>query len=169
MFEIISFTIWNYFLKFITLNYFVMATVTLNKKQKGIIDEIPSVGDFSKIYFYIKKSKLDFEYISILDKIIGLNDDVLSKCLNITPRTFRNYKNKQDLILKDNIKEHIILILSLYKHGTEVFDTVDNFELWLSKKNYLLDNKAPVDFLETISGIKFIDNRLTAIEYGENV
>lgn len=145
-----------------------MATYTLNKKQKKIIDEIPAVSDFSNIYFYTVKSKSDFDFISILDNVIGLNDNVLSKWLNITPRTFRNYKSNQELILKDNIKEHIILILSLYKHGIEVFDNVENFELWLSKKNYLLDNKAPVDFLETISGIKFIDNRLTAIEFGEN-
>lgn len=145
-----------------------MTVNLLNNKQKKIIEEIPSVGDFSKVYFYTVKSKLDFEYIIILDKIIGLNDSVLAKWLNITPRTFRNYKNNSELILKDNIKEHIILILSLYKHGIEVFDNAENFELWLSKKNYLLDNRAPVDFLETISGIKFIDNRLTAIEYGEN-
>lgn len=146
-----------------------MATISLNSTQKRIIEEIPSVGDFSNVYFYTIKSKLDSEYISILDKIIGMNDTVLSKWLNITPRTFRNYKNNPELVLKDTIKEHIILILSLYKHGIEVFDNVENFELWLSKKNYLLDNRAPVDFLETISGIKFIDNRLTAIEFGENV
>ncbi|MFC0186188.1 Protein of unknown function [Pseudarcicella hirudinis] len=146
-----------------------MTTISLNNEQKRIIEEIPAVGDFSNIYFYTIKSKLDAEFISILDIVIGVNDTTLSKWLNVTPRTFRNYKNNSKLVLKDNIKEHIILILSLYKHGIEVFDNVENFELWLSQKNYLLDNHAPVDFLETISGIKFIDNRLNAIEFGENV
>lgn len=146
-----------------------MTTLALNSKQRKIIEEIPSVGDFSNIYFYTIKSDSDSEFITILDRIIGLNNNVLSKWLNITPRTFRNYKNNNNLILKDNIKEHIILILSLYKHGVEVFDNVANFELWLSSKNHLLNNSAPIDFLETISGIKFIDNRLTAIEFGENV
>lgn len=146
-----------------------MTTLSLNNKQRRIIERIPSVGDFSNIYFYTINSKSDFEFISILDRIIGLSDNILSKWLNITPRTFRNYKNNSELVLKDTVKEHIILILSLYKHGIDAFDNVENFELWLSKKNYLLDNRAPVDFLETISGIKFIDNRLTAIEFGENV
>jgi len=146
-----------------------MTTLSLSNKQKKIIKEIPMVGDFSNIYFYTVKSKQDSEFISILNKVIGINDTILSKWLNITPRTFRNYKNKSKLVLKDNTKEHIILILSLYKHGIEVFDTSENFEKWLSKKNYLLDGRAPFDFLETISGIKFIDNRLTAIEFGENV
>lgn len=144
-------------------------TSILSSKQRKIIQGIPSIGDFSSIYLYTTKSNLDVEYITILDDIVGLNDDVLSKWLNITPRTFRNYKNSNSLTLKGNTKEHIILILSLYKHGTEVFDSVLDFETWLSKKNPLLDNRAPVDFLDTISGIKFIDNRLTAMEFGENV
>lgn len=94
-----------------------MPTALLNSKQKRIIDEIPSVGDFSNVYFYTVKSNQDTEFIAILDRIIGRNDTILSKWLNITPRTFRNYKNNDKLVLKDNIKEHIILILSLYKHG----------------------------------------------------
>lgn len=146
-----------------------MSTALLNSRQRKIIEEIPAVGDFSNVYFYTVKSNEDPEFIAILDRIIGLNDTILSKWLNITPRTFRNYKSNEKLVLKDNIKEHIILILSLYKHGIEVFGNVKDFELWLSQKNYLLDNRAPGDFLETISGIKFIDNRLTAMEFGENV
>jgi uncharacterized protein (DUF2384 family) len=146
-----------------------MRTTYLDRNQQKIMDELPMVNDLSGIYFYTARSKSDADYIALLDGFIGLNDQVLSKWLNITTRTFRNYKSNRALVLKDNIKEHIILILSLYKHGTEVFDTVENFEQWLSEKNYLLDNRAPADFLGTISGIRFIDNRLTALEYGENV
>ena len=43
------------------------------------------------------------------------------------------------------------------------------FETWLTLQNPLLDNRAPADFLNTISGIQFIDSRLTAMEFGENV
>lgn len=145
-----------------------MVPAALDKNQERIIKEIPSLNDFSKIYFYTIKTELDKDFIELLDKIIGLNDTILSNWLNITPRTFRNYKKKDDIVLKGNIKEHIISILSLYKHGIDVFGNTENFENWLAVKNYLLDNKAPVEFLDTISGIKFIDNRLTAIEYGEN-
>ncbi|ADQ16483.1 antitoxin Xre/MbcA/ParS toxin-binding domain-containing protein [Leadbetterella byssophila] len=146
-----------------------MTSIPLSLKHKRIIEGIPSVGESAHVYLYTVKSKLDAEYISILDHLIGMSDTTLSKWLNITPRTFRNYKNNSALVLKDNIKEHIILILSLYKHGIEVFGSVENFEKWLMEKNPLLDHQAPSDFLETISGITFIDDRLTAMEYGENV
>ncbi|MEG0984268.1 MbcA/ParS/Xre antitoxin family protein, partial [Algoriella sp.] len=91
-----------------------------------------------------------------------------SKWLNITTRTYRNYKTK-DVSLKDNTKEQIVLLISLYKHGLDVFMTKEDFEHWLTTPNILLDNKAPMDFLDTVSGLKFIDNRLTAMEFGENV
>lgn len=146
-----------------------MLTLTLNPRQKKIIEEIPLVSEYSHLYFYTTQSDSNSEFIAILDSVIGLSDTVLSKWLNITPRTFRNYRNSTNLILKENTKEHVILILSLYKHGIELFDTVENFESWLSKNNPVLDNRAPIEFLETISGIKFIDDRLTAMEFGENV
>lgn len=134
-----------------------------------MIAGIPSVSDFSGIYFYTINNKSNHELVMLLDSIIGLNDSVLSDWLNITPRTYRNYKQNTDVVLKGNVKEHIVLLLSLYKHGVEVFGNTADFEHWLTEKNRLLDNEAPYSFLTTVSGIKFIDNRLTALEYGENV
>lgn len=100
--------------------------------------------------------------------MVTLTDEVISKWLNITPRTFRNYKTT-DARLKENTREHVISLLSLYKHGTEVFESKEKFEKWLAQENFFLDNKAPMNFLETISGIRLIDGRLTPMEYGENV
>src|SRR5690606_35359 len=146
-----------------------MVTVTLYRKQEWIIAGILPVSDFSGIYFYTINNKSNHELVMLLDSIIGLNDSVLSDWLNITPRTYRNYKQNTDVVLKGNVKEHIVLLLSLYKHGVEVFGNTADFEHWLTEKNRLLDNEAPYSFLTTVSGIKFIDNRLTALEYGENV
>lgn len=146
-----------------------MTTTVLDKQQQRLIAGIPAISDFSKIYFYTIQSKTDHDFVKLLDRMIGLNDTILSEWLNITPRTFRNYKNNPELVLKGNVREHIILILSLYKHGIEVFGDIADFEHWLSTKNFLLDNITPITFLDTVSGIKFIDNRLTAMEYGENV
>ncbi|WP_322969903.1 MbcA/ParS/Xre antitoxin family protein [Faecalibacter sp. LW9] len=144
-----------------------MATLEL-KRRKKLIDDLPDVSDFTNIYHYVNHHTIDQSYIQILDELSGLKDDIISKWLNITTRTYRTYKTK-NVSLKDNTKEHIVLLLSLYKHGLEVFTTKEEFEQWLTTPNYLLDSKAPMEFLDTISGLKFIDNRLTAIEFGENV
>lgn len=144
-----------------------MATTTL-KEYKKIIADIPEVNDFTNVYFYVNNYTIDQKYIQYLDELSNLKDEIISKWLNITTRTYRNYKTK-DVLLKDNTKEQIVLLISLYKHGLDVFTTKEDFEHWLTTPNIFLDNKAPMDFLDTVSGLKFIDNRLTAIEFGENV
>ena len=144
-----------------------MVTTTL-KEYKKIIADIPEVNDFTNVYFYVNNYTIDQKYIQYLDELSNLKDEIISKWLNITTRTYRNYKTK-DVSLKDNTKEQIVLLISLYKHGLDVFTTKEDFEHWLTTPNILLDNKAPMDFLDTVSGLKFIDNRLTAIEFGENV
>jgi uncharacterized protein (DUF2384 family) len=82
--------------------------------------------------------------------------------------------------VKVNVKEQVLLLLSLIKHGVEIFGSMKEFESWLNQENFYFDNKSPVSFLNTITGspvsflntitgIKFIDDRLTAMQYGDNV
>lgn len=145
-----------------------MKAANANKEYKGIMKDLPTVNEPGSVYFYLSKNNVDSTYIELMDELVSLNDSVISDWLNITPRTLRNYRSK-DVSLKDNTKEHIISILSLFKHGISVFGSTDAFEQWLSAPNFLLDEKRPLEFLDTISGIRLIDNRLTAMEYGENV
>lgn len=142
--------------------------VVLDKKTKESIKDIPEIGDLTKIFFYVNNHNVNSQYLNILKELTNLKDDILSNWLNINTRTFRNYR-KSDIVLKDNTKEHIVLLISLYKHGIEVFDSIENFDKWLTTENFLLDKKAPMDFLDTVSGLKFIDDKLTALEYGDNV
>ena len=45
----------------------------------------------------------------------------------------------------------------------------EDFNEWLNTPNVFLENKKPISFLNTISGGKFIDSRLTGIQYGDNI
>ncbi len=145
-----------------------MKALNSNKEYKSIMEELPVVNEPGSVYFYLSQKNVDNTYIELMDELVSLNDTVIADWLNVTPRTLRNYRSK-DVTLKDNTKEHIISILSLFKHGISVFGTAELFEQWLSAPNFLLDEKKPLEFLDTISGIRLIDNRLTAMEFGENV
>ncbi|MEO6980176.1 MAG: MbcA/ParS/Xre antitoxin family protein [Mucilaginibacter sp.] len=57
----------------------------------------------------------------------------------------------------------------LLKHGIEVLGTEEEFIKWLNAINFFFDKKAPIEFINTDKGVKFIDDRLTGIEYGDNV
>lgn len=142
---------------------------TLEKTTRRItIAEVPEISNFTKILFYLRQNNINSNYFNYLKEITTLSDEIISTWLNINSKTLRAYR-KPESVSKDNIKEHLVLLISLYKHGTNVFESKENFDKWLVSENYFLDNKAPKKFLDTISGIKFIDDRLTAIEYGDNV
>lgn len=144
-----------------------MATAVRNIRKENIA-AIPEISNFTKILFYLRKNNIDWTYFNYLKEITTLSDDIISSWLSINSKTLRAYR-KPENVSKDNIKEHLVLLISLYEHGIEVFETKENFDQWLSSENYFLDNKPPMDFLDTVTGIKFIDDRLTAIEYGDNV
>lgn len=136
--------------------------------SQTLSENLPSVSEPVAVYGYVSANDIDSRYIQKLDMLIGLGDEILAGWLNITSRTLRNYKEKTSR-LKDITKEQLVAILSLYKHGVEVFDDKDLFETWLVTTNPFLDNLKPQSFMDTMSGIQIVDQRLTAMEYGENV
>lgn len=132
------------------------------------VKEVPNQMSDTDVLTFLKNKEVTYEHINFLKNLTELNDDVISGWLNISVKTFRSYK-LPDNVFKENIQEHILLLLSLVKHGIEIFGKKEDFELWLNTKNYYFDDITPSGFLNTVSGIRFVNDRLTAMEYGDNV
>lgn len=121
----------------------------------------------SQVLQLLKKGKVDYRYIGYLKEQCDISDELFASWLDINVKTFRNYKNNQQQ-LKESQQEHLILLVSLFRHGKEVFGNVELFAEWLEKPNFYLDGDKPIKHLVSITGIRFIKDRLTAIEYGDN-
>jgi uncharacterized protein (DUF2384 family) len=122
----------------------------------------------SAILNYLVAKDVSHRHLNTLRSMSNFNDDEMAEWLNISVRTFRDYR-KPGVTYKENLKEHIVLLLSLFRHGHDVFGSKEAFDTWLSTENFLLFGKKPAAFLSTITGIRHIDDRLTALEYGDNV
>ena len=129
---------------------------------------IPTHVSEPEMLYAVRQNKINSKYLTSLKDLSGLKDEILSDSLNMNIKTFRNYKTTP-LPMKPHLQEHVFAMLSLYRHGVAVFGSHRKFNDWMEKPNYFFDNDEPVSFLTTISGIKHLDNRLTAIEYGDNV
>ena len=129
---------------------------------------LPARLNDADILLFLQGEKVNWEHVRTLKEITRFNDDIISNWLNVSVKTFRLYK-KPEQEINVNIKEHVLLLLALMQHGKKVFGNTEAFEEWLTKENFFLNQKAPIDFLKTITGIRFLDDRLTAMEFGDNV
>lgn len=133
-----------------------------------VLDSVPRYINDGEMLHLLYTTDINWRHVNAIKTLTDLSDNIISDWLNISVKTFREYK-KPKSIFKENVKEQVLLLLSLIKHGVEIFGSVKDFESWLNQENYFFDNKNPVSFLNTITGIKFIDDRLTAMDYGDNV
>ena len=134
----------------------------------AVIKNIPDRITDSEVLTILKSNKVTGSYIAYIKDFTNIKDELLSLWLNVNVKTFRSYK-RGDVLLKENLQEQVILLISLFKHGVEVFGTVDDFIMWLESDNFFLDFDKPINYLTTVTGIRFIGDRLTAIEFGDNV
>jgi uncharacterized protein (DUF2384 family) len=130
--------------------------------------QIPDRLSNTEIITWLQSKEIDWKYMLLFKMNTSLKDEVISDWLNISVKTLRNYRNPANKI-KDNIKEQLLLLLSLFEHGKEVFGTKESFNEWLNEKNFFFNGEAPVNYLNTVAGIRFVESRLTAMEFGDNV
>lgn len=131
-------------------------------------EAIPATFDTSRTLSLVKQSKNPVQYLTLLKKESGETDEDLSDLLDMNVKTWRAKKTGKGANLEPSIVERTILLISLFRHGKDVFGSVDNFKRWLDKENFFFEKKTPRTFMDTVSGIKFIDDRLTGLEYGDN-
>jgi len=138
------------------------------EKQYSSLRQIPNRISDIEVQELLRTDQVNWSYMARLKDVTALQDEVISNWLNISVKTFRHYK-KPVTKFKDNIKEKVILLLSLFEHGIDIFGSREEFYTWLKTENFYFDEKSPVSFLTTVTGIRYVDSRLTAMEYGDNI
>ena len=133
-----------------------------------LLRDVPGHINDSEILSFLYTREVNWQHVNAIKTLTDFNDTIISDWLNVSVKTFREYK-KPPTTFKENVKEQVLLLLALIKHGIAVFGAVNEFDQWLNRSNFYFDNKSPNAYLNTITGIRFVDDRLTAMEYGDNV
>ncbi|OLY94671.1 putative toxin-antitoxin system antitoxin component, TIGR02293 family [Cnuella takakiae] len=133
-----------------------------------VLSEMPGQINDSEILDLLYTRELDWKYMDAIKSLTAFSDETISDWFNISVKTLREYR-KPGSSFKNNVKEQLLLLLTLIKHGTSVFGSHTAFDNWLRTPNFFFDQKVPASFLNTVTGIRFVNDRLTAMEYGDNV
>jgi uncharacterized protein (DUF2384 family) len=146
-----------------------MAKERALETKKAILEKVPQhLGD-AEVLLFMDQHTIDSSYVEAIRQLTRYKDDDISTWLNISPRTMRSYRSLPRLKIKKSTAEQLLLLLGLFKHGNQVFGSADAFDEWINTENFFLDNKKPAALLDTSSGIRYINDRLTAMEFGDNV
>ncbi|QHV99343.1 antitoxin Xre/MbcA/ParS toxin-binding domain-containing protein [Spirosoma endbachense] len=133
-----------------------------------LLIDVPGHINDSEILSFLYTREVNWQHVNAIKTLTDFNDTIISDWLNVSVKTFREYK-KPPTTFKENVKEQVLLLLALIKHGIAVFGSVKEFDQWLNRSNFYFDNKSPNAYLNTVTGLRFVDDRLTAMEYGDNV
>src|ERR1051326_1562732 len=86
------------------------------RSESLILEEVPGQINDSEILSFLHTKEIHWQNATAIKQLTGCNDDLISEWLNLSVRTFREYR-KPKSSFKENVKEHVLLLLALIKHG----------------------------------------------------
>lgn len=121
---------------------------------------LPQGFDFIKLSRegIIKKFLLD-----LADKL-SFSMQELAKVLHVSERTLQRYGNNEKM--SSNTSERALLLAQLYRKGTNVLGSANNFKDWLKTPLPAFKQQTPVSFLDTSFGFSLVSDELGRIEHG---
>jgi len=139
-----------------------------NTPSSMVMEEITPYLSEPEVLEYMVRRDVDWRHVQAISLLTCTSDGLISDWLGINVKTLREYR-KPGIQLKAQLQEHLVLLVSTLKHGRSVLGSVQALDRWLSAPNFFLDGRSPASFLNTISGIRLVSDRLAALEHGDNV
>lgn len=102
--------------------------------------------------------------VDALADSLGLSVAELAKYLHVSERTLQRHAPEK--LLSSEISDRVLQIAKVYARSVDVFESSDTASQWLKQPSLALGNVAPIEFLDTFSGVEIVLDELTRIEYG---
>ncbi|MGB5713941.1 MAG: antitoxin Xre-like helix-turn-helix domain-containing protein [Waterburya sp.] len=102
--------------------------------------------------------------IDALANSLHLSVSELTKYLHVSERTLQRYS--PDKNLSTELSDRVLQIAKVYARCLDVFEEPEIASSWLKQPIVALGNIAPIEYLDTSSGVEIVLDELTRIEYG---
>lgn len=86
--------------------------------------------------------------------------------LDISIKSLQRYKKDETHVFKSIHSEKILELTEVIAMGHEVFDTREQFSLWLNTPSYALGDMKPIELIKDSYGKELVINELTRIDQG---
>ncbi|MBC8154315.1 MAG: DUF2384 domain-containing protein [Bacteroidetes bacterium] len=96
--------------------------------------------------------------------LLGVSDKEMAPLLNQSIATF--HRQAKTGRLDAATSERLLLLSQLANYGTTVFQDQGKFTRWLRRPLRLLGERAPLDLMDSPTGVQLIEDILGRIDYG---
>ena len=133
-------------------------------RVETVLNELKDVA----VLAYMDNHAIDAGYLNDIKKLTRFKETAIAGWLHISPRTMRSY-NAANKVFDKKLSEQVVMLRAVFEKGKAVFSNAAAFDTWLDTSNFFFDGKKPITFLDTTSGMRYIFDRLTVMEYGDNL
>ena len=103
----------------------------------------------------------------LVDNLIVLQKTAsLEKAVGMSPRTFQRRRHAPAKPLSREQSGRTWKFAEILAKGTAVFGSQEEAEHWLQRPAIGLDQRRPIDLLDTPAGTELVEDLLTRLEYG---
>jgi putative toxin-antitoxin system antitoxin component (TIGR02293 family) len=109
---------------------------------------------------------LPYKLFNKIKDITPFTEDDWAEYLNISKKTLHRHSSDANYFFKPIHSEKIIELAEVTNYGKEVFDSTEQFYLWLNTPSYALGNLKPAELLKDSYGKELVMSELNRIEQG---
>ncbi|WP_036841369.1 antitoxin Xre/MbcA/ParS toxin-binding domain-containing protein [Polaribacter sp. Hel_I_88] len=122
--------------------------------------------DNKMLVIQVIKKGLPYKVFNVIKKIIPFTEDDWANYLNISKKSLQRYSNDKNHLFKPIHTEKIIEIAEVTNYGKDVFDSTEQFYLWLNTPSFIFNNLKPAELLQDSYGKELVLEELSRIEHG---
>jgi len=109
---------------------------------------------------------ISYRFFNLIKEKTPFNDEDWASFLGISTKSLQRNKTKEDFIFKPIQSEKIIELAEVTSLGNAVFDTEQQFYLWLITPSFALGSLKPIELLKDSYGKEMVVSELNKIDQG---
>jgi len=126
---------------------------------------LPELNIHSKVDLVaLTRKGLNVKFVSDVMVYTGMNNKELAHALPISERQLIRYT--EGTLLKPEVTERLLRLIHLYDQGYDLFNTKEDFQVWMRSANWSLGRITPMSLIDTSFGIDMIETIIVRLAHG---
>jgi putative toxin-antitoxin system antitoxin component (TIGR02293 family) len=153
------------------INQAVRLIVNRVEQDRGysLINKNITYEDFLKnrmLIVHCIREGIPYQFFNLIKERTPFKEEDWASFLGISTKSLQRSKRTEDFVFKPLQSEKIIELAEVSALGNAIFDTQQQFYLWLNTRSFALGNLQPIELLKDSYGKEMVVNELNKIDNG---